>query len=312
MTASLTRIVLATDGSEEAALARGAAADISNKTAAELHVVHVWTYVPPPGAAGFAFDDQPRSAEEEAERLLRREAWNARVAGGRVVREHLREGRPAEQIIAVAAELDADLVVVGGRRMGRIKRLIAGSVSEHVVRGASCPVLVVCGGTWPARRVVVADDGSRPARKAGNLAAEIANLSEAEVFVVRAYEHPPEPVGGWSAQDRLELDEALWRNRRDLQKRAEQLEEVAPGRPKTRIINSNAASAVSLVAEEGEGEQTLFAVGSRGLRTPERTLMGSVSTAVLRAADGSVLVVPSAAARDGGTEESPESKHDTV
>lgn len=126
---------------------------------------------------------------------LRRRAWNARVGGARVAGEHLCEGQPAEEIIALAEELVADLVVVGSRRVGPVKRLIGGSVSEDVVHRASCPVLVVCGGkgpssSWPAGRVVVADDGSRAARRAGDLAAEIADLSGAEVLIVRAYEHP--------------------------------------------------------------------------------------------------------------------------
>src|SRR5918997_2530937 len=220
MSTSLTKILLATDGSEDAALAGRAAADLSNKTAADLHVVHVWTDVPPTVYRDVSLNNYSRLAKGEAMRLLRREAWNARIAGGRVAGQHLREGQPAEEIIAIAEELDADLVVVGSRRVGRVKRLITGSVSEGVVHRASCPVLVVCGGegAWPVGRVVVADDGSGPARRAGDLAAGIANLSGAEVVVVRAYEHPPEPVGGWSAQDRRELDEALLRNRRDLKK----------------------------------------------------------------------------------------------
>ncbi len=296
MSTSLTGILLATDGSEEAALAGRAAADLSNKTAAELHVVHVWTDVPPPAYPGpslATLDNYSRLAKEEAERLLRRQAWNARITGGRVAGQHLREGQPAEEIIVLAEELEVDLVVVGSRRMGRVKRLIVGSVSEGVVNRASCPVLVVCGGTWPAGRVVVADDGSEPARRAGDLAAEIASLSGSEVVVVRAYEHPPEPVGGWSAQDRRELDEVLWQNRRDLKKRAEQLEEIAPCRPKTKLIKAKAAFAMNLVAEEKEGGQTLLAVGTRGLTAPKRALLGSVSTETLRAAEASVLIVPS-------------------
>ena len=304
MKTSLTRILLATDGSENAELAGSAAADLSNKTAAELHVVHVWTDVPPPAYPSISLENYSRLAKEEAGRLLRKQAWNARVIGGRVTGQHLREGAPAEEIIALAEELEADLVVDGGRRMGRVKRLIVGSVSEGVVHRASCPVLVVCGEAWPAGRVVVADDGFEPARRAGDLAAEIANLSGSEVIVVRAYEHPPEPVGGWSAQDRRELDEVLWRNRRDLKKRAEQLEEIAPCRPKTKLIKSKAASAIDLVAKENEGKQTLFAVGSRGLSAPKRAMLGSVSTAVMRAADGPVLVVPPSA-RENTTEGSP-------
>ena len=294
MATSLTRILLATDGSENAVLARRAAADISNKTAAELPLAHVWAGVPPPAYPDMVFDDHFRSAKEGVRQLLRTQAWNARVAGARVAGEHLREGRPAEEITVLAEKLEADLVVVGSRRVGRLKRLVAGSVSEGVVHRASCPVLVVCGGkgAWPAGRVVVADDGTKPARRAGELAAEIAHLSGAEVVVVRAYEHPPEPVGGWSAQDRRELDEALSRTRRDLKRRAEQLEEIAQCRPKTRLIKSKASSAMDLVAEESEGRRTLFAVGRRGLGASKRALLGSVSTRTLRAADGCVLIVP--------------------
>ncbi len=297
MTTPLTRILLATDGMREATLAGRAATDISNKTAAELHVVHVWTPVPPPPYPGLVFDDHHRSAKEEAVRLLRKRAWDARVGGGRVAGEHLCEGLPAEEILVLAEELGADLVVVGSRRAGRARRLITGSVSEDVVHRASCPVLIVRGEKWPVGRVLVADDGSEPSRRAGDLAAEIAGLSGAEVVVVRAYEPPPEPVGGWDARGRRELDEALLQNRRDLKERAEQLEEIARCRPKTRLVKSRAASAIDLVAEEGDGEQTLFALGSRGLGAVGRAVLGSVSTAVLRRADGPVLVVPSRASR---------------
>lgn len=292
----MTRILLATDGSEEAALAGRAAADLSNRTAANLHVVHVWTDVPPPAYPSMSLENYSRLARDEAMRLLRKETWNARITGGRVAGQHLREGHPAEEVVVLAEDLDADLVVLGSRRMGRVKRLIAGSVSEGVVHRASCPVLVVCGGeeAWPVGRVIVGDDGSNPARRAGDLAAEIAGLSGAEVVVVRAYELPPEPVGGWSANDRRELDEVLWQNRQDLKKRAEQLEEIVRCRPKTRLIKAKAAAAMNLVAEEQEvGQKTLLAVGTRGLSAPKRALLGSVSTEALRAADGSVLVVPS-------------------
>src|SRR5687767_5751408 len=85
MTASLTRILLATDGSEEAALAGRVAADLSNRTAANLHVVHVWTDVPPPAYYGPSLENYSRLARDEAMRLLRTQAWNARVTGGRVL-----------------------------------------------------------------------------------------------------------------------------------------------------------------------------------------------------------------------------------
>jgi nucleotide-binding universal stress UspA family protein len=83
MNTSLTKILLATDGSPQGTLAMRAAADISNKTVAELHVVHVWTDVLPPPYCSPVFDDYSRLAKQEARELLRRQAWNAQVAGGR-------------------------------------------------------------------------------------------------------------------------------------------------------------------------------------------------------------------------------------
>jgi nucleotide-binding universal stress UspA family protein len=52
-------------------------------------------------------------------------------------------GLPAEQIIAAARQDKADLVVIGARGLGAIKRLLLGSVSERVLHRADCPVLVV-------------------------------------------------------------------------------------------------------------------------------------------------------------------------
>jgi nucleotide-binding universal stress UspA family protein len=55
----------------------------------------------------------------------------------------LREGSPAEQIVAVAAERQCDLIVMGTQRRGWFQRLVRGSTAEQVIRKASCPVLVV-------------------------------------------------------------------------------------------------------------------------------------------------------------------------
>ena len=58
-------------------------------------------------------------------------------------RTALHYGVPAEVICDLATELSADLVVVGSRGLGRLDRLLLGSVSTSVVQRAPCPVLVV-------------------------------------------------------------------------------------------------------------------------------------------------------------------------
>ena len=59
------------------------------------------------------------------------------------IRTHVKLGSPAKQIVALAAELEADLVVVGTHGRRGFRRLVMGSVAEDVVRNAPCPVMVV-------------------------------------------------------------------------------------------------------------------------------------------------------------------------
>jgi len=50
---------------------------------------------------------------------------------------------PAQDIVAYAADIHADIIVVGTHGRSGVSRLLMGSVAEHVVRAARCPVLVV-------------------------------------------------------------------------------------------------------------------------------------------------------------------------
>ena len=56
------------------------------------------------------------------------------------------EGDPGEAIIEAATAESADLIVVGSHGRGTVGRFLIGSVSDHVVRNAQCPVLVVRSG----------------------------------------------------------------------------------------------------------------------------------------------------------------------
>ena len=63
--------------------------------------------------------------------------------GGEVVEVHARIGRPDAEIVGLADELGAGLIVLGSRGLGPLRRALMGSVSDSVVRHAHCPVLVV-------------------------------------------------------------------------------------------------------------------------------------------------------------------------
>jgi nucleotide-binding universal stress UspA family protein len=158
-----TRILLATDGSEEAELAATKAVDLADATHSELHVVHVGV-VPRflesyPGTLGYErrLYDQ---IEEESRQLLRELSWRVKVVGGTVAGTHLRMGAVNLEIVALAKELGADLIVMGCRGHRGIRRAIEGSISDAVIRHAPCPVLVV-----PSQERAEAPE--RPALSAG-------------------------------------------------------------------------------------------------------------------------------------------------
>ena len=142
-----TRILLATDGSEEATLAARTAIDIADKTGSELHIVLVGLSVSYVGMGPLEIADIPGPAQEElnqeAQGLLNAQTRQIEANGGTVAGTHLRIGKPDEEIVAQAEELGAGLIVMGSRGLGGIRRALMGSVSDSVVRHAHCPVLVV-------------------------------------------------------------------------------------------------------------------------------------------------------------------------
>jgi nucleotide-binding universal stress UspA family protein len=141
-----TRILLASDGSEEAELATLRTVDLAERTDSELHVVHVGV-VPTflesyPGTLGYE-RRLYEQIEEDSRQQLRELSWRVKAAGGTVAGAHLRMGAVALEIVALAEELGAGLIVMGSRGLGGVRRALMGSVSDSVVRHAHCPVLVV-------------------------------------------------------------------------------------------------------------------------------------------------------------------------
>ena len=114
-------------------------------TGSELHLVHVKLMpITPPYPEVLDWRDDLERAEREARELLDEQVKKVEEAGGTVAGIHLRRERPpAEEIIALAEELGVGLIVVGRRNRGRIRRALAGSVSDWVVRHAHRPVLVM-------------------------------------------------------------------------------------------------------------------------------------------------------------------------
>jgi nucleotide-binding universal stress UspA family protein len=82
-------------------------------------------------------------AQAAASQLLEEQVQKIMEAGGEIARAHPRFGRPYAEIVHLAEELDAGIVVVGSQGESGVRRALLGSVSDSIVRHAHCPVLVV-------------------------------------------------------------------------------------------------------------------------------------------------------------------------
>jgi len=138
-----TTILLATDGSREAELAGQTAADLAQKTDSELHVVHVLAS-PLATHDPSSFEPEVWARQEERERKTLEDVMGKiEASGGAVEGSHHTTGRPDADIVALAEQIGAGLIVMGARGIGGIRRALTGSVSDSVVRHAHCPVMVV-------------------------------------------------------------------------------------------------------------------------------------------------------------------------
>lgn len=288
----LQRVLLATDGSQDSRLAARAAADLCKKSGAELHLVHAYRYPQDYGYPGVLSEDYVEACEESARMVAEDEKQAIEKRGCPVAGVHVEAGPAIEVILDVADGLKVDLIFMGSRGRGPIRRLVVGSVSEGVVHHADHPVLVMRGGeeAWPPRWVVIGDDGSEAARHAGELAATIGGHFDARGELVRVFpELPEQDTKGRAFNPRL-VEDALRRAERALGERAGELERPLGRRPA--IVVATGDPAEKLVRLAAEKEAPLVAVGSRRLGAMQRLRLGSVSTNVLRAAEGPVLVHP--------------------
>jgi nucleotide-binding universal stress UspA family protein len=296
------KMLLATDGSAEATRAARMAVVLAHRLGSKLHVVHVGPMpeeyinprlsIPEP-----EFWEMMRErAEEETKPRLNEQVQKIREAGGEVSGAHVRVGLPDAEIVELAEQLGAGLVVLGSRGLRPLKRALIGSVSDSVVRHAHGSVLVVRGNgrerDYLPGRILLALDGSREAAAASRTAVEIANATGSELrilFALFTSETLPYPYSYARERWEARVERAKHRAQEFVDEQAERIEaeggrvkdaHLAFGKPDQEIVK---------LGEELDAG--LIVVGSRGLGGVRRALMGSISGSVVRHAHGPVLVV---------------------
>lgn len=293
------RVLLAFDGSAGAEAARDLAAHLPWPDGTAITVVAALERGPSLfGAPDFALT--PHSADEAEALLLAdlqemlHDAAAPLRGGSRQVETRVIRGRPASALLDEANALLPDLIIVGSRGYGPLATVMLGSVSTEVVDHAPCPVLVA---RHPSvHRLVVGVDGSESAQRVidrlsrwpifAGLPARVVAVSEPPVTLAASMGATFYPA--WNA-----VREATGDDRR--QQMAEialrACGQLARGGLRSSVETRTGDAAQQLIAAAREDDSDLIVVGTRGLTTLSRLVIGSVARKVLLHAPTSVLVI---------------------
>jgi nucleotide-binding universal stress UspA family protein len=209
-------------------------------------------------------------------------------AAGLVSRLELHEGDPADEILKAAAELDADLIVMGTHGRRGVVRWVLGSHAARVRRSAACPVLTVSGppseeegdSIVEIADIVCAASGSEHSPATVDYACALAQKTHSQLTLVHVFD-PGQPAG------RSTLP---WR--RPLVRAGVRVEEkTAAGTARTEILRC---------AREARADLVVIGLHDRGGGVMGRT--GSTADAVVREAQVGVVTLRCADGAARGSE----------
>ncbi|HXF95301.1 MAG TPA: universal stress protein [Gemmatimonadales bacterium] len=283
-------VIVGVDASPAAVGAAAFAARLAQAAETRCQLVHAipetWT--------ALAAAQVPYHVEEVRRELLdsaRRElsqALRGAVPDGLIAALWLRFGRAPLVLRDVARELDAELVVLGGKRHSLLGRWFGGSTAHNAIRTLEVPVLVTRGGPGPVRRVLAAVDLSGAAVPTLEAAQRYAKLFDADLRVVTVLEPlpavpqlPTPDLSAYAALFEEHVRREVWSSIRH---------------PKAETVLRHGTPAAALSDEAAEWSADLLVVGSHGKGWAERALIGSVTERLLDRLPTSLLVVPTARA----------------
>jgi nucleotide-binding universal stress UspA family protein len=265
------RILLATDGSEQAQAAAAVTASFARTSGALVRVLHV----------------SDVATHLEADLLIRAAVKQLRASGVEADGELSRadHGHVAAAVAEAAREFDADLVVVGSRGLSDWQSLTRHGVSHNVLRGVDCPVLIVRSKSAPAwfepARVLLAIAGGDDVAPSVHAAIAAAAAPESRVRVL----HVAQTIFGAQGYAYVEPDDEI----------------TATLDSATAMLQDAGFAAEAVVAEPGpvarvvakaaaDWQADIIVIGSSRMSDLPGLLFGSVTHELLRATETPVLV----------------------
>lgn len=204
---------------------------------------------------------------------------------------------PVDAIVREAARRRADVIVMGWRGHGAVRRLLTGSVSRGVVRRAPCAVLVVRRALRDVRHMVVGFDNSAHARRAVELISSLSPPRGGRVSLFTAVDTmrvpfqamvPPDTRAAVSVEMTRINKECLARAHQALDRAASTL--TRAGWKVDRVITTGAPLG-DLLATVAKKRTDLVVVGARGVTGVRHLLLGSVAEGALNRSSVPVFIV---------------------
>jgi nucleotide-binding universal stress UspA family protein len=238
--------------------------------------------VPPP----LLTDDEAKEAREQVIACF----GSARAAGVDVV---IDSGHPANRILERAASLRADMIVIGTHGIGGFEHLLLGSVTEKVLRKATCPVMTVpplarTTSRLPFKRLLCPVDFADASLAALDFAFSLAQEGDSELTVLHVFDAGDEPL-----TDRpITVPEYRRHVEHDL---TVELEALVPDstrawcKPRTRTVRGKAYRHILAIATEESAD--LIVMGVHGRNALDLMLFGSTTNQVVRRAVCPVLTL---------------------
>ena len=289
----LTKVLVPTDGSDSSLLAEETAAIVAKKTGATVTVLHVIREVEEYYRLLYATQglehNIPHSivkeildlTEQEANKIINdaRALFNER--GITVDTKILKGIDPADSILEFSKK-DYDLIVMGARGKNEKDPYALGSVTKKVIRHTTCPTLFVKK-VCSLSNLLVCIDGSENSIKALNYAIKLAEKFSSKITLLNVQERRFRDLSPYARAVSEKLGERILSRALS-----------AIGRDELKVDKRVEFGVVSdtIIEVAERRDHDLIVLGSRGLGTVKRFLLGSISDDVSHKAKRSVLMFP--------------------
>ena len=227
---------------------------------------------------------------EKAKKLLNKTGEDAKSDYGIDVESIVIEGKPSDVILDIAREKNADLISMGTYGKKKLKRLILGSVTSHVVVNSPCDVLVVkkycseCIGKYNS--ITLPFDGSEFSKKALNRACQLSKIDNADISAIYVTPHYEEMVEFFMTDS---IRESLMKESKNIMDMAVKIAEKQGVSIKTKILEGYVGD--KIIETSGKQKNNLIVIGTYGWRGINKAIMGSISERILINAACPVLLV---------------------